>query len=84
VETRTKRTYNLSPRAVRRVQELAETYGVARSQDAVVEVAIDRLYEDAREREEAELWARAADDPAFRNEIRDIERVITGLEPWPE
>ena len=84
MNTRIKRTYNLSPQTVRRVAELAETYGVARSQDAVVDVAIDRLYEDAREHEDAELWANAANDPEFQAEIRQIERDFAGSELWPE
>ena len=34
---RTKRTYNLSSATVRRVRELADEYGAARTQDGVVE-----------------------------------------------
>jgi mRNA-degrading endonuclease toxin of MazEF toxin-antitoxin module len=40
-----KRTYNLDPRTVRRVREMAEQYGVAPSQDAVIELAVDVSYE---------------------------------------
>ena len=47
-------------------------YGVADSQDAVVELAVERLYRDAIDRAEAELWTAAAADPAFQDEMRAI------------
>jgi hypothetical protein len=80
METRTKRTYNVRPETVRRVRELAETYGLARSQDAVVELAIDRLYDDACDREEAERWEKAADDPDFQAEVQQIARDFATAE----
>jgi hypothetical protein len=41
--SRVKRTYNLAPATIRRVKEMAEEYGVAPSQDAVIELAVDEL-----------------------------------------
>ena len=80
---RTKRTYNLSEQTVRRVRELAADYEVAPSQDAVVELAIDRLYRDAREQEEGGLWAEAASDPAFRREVAELATTFDDAGPWP-
>ena len=80
---RTKRTYNLSTETVERVRELSARYGSAPSQDAVVELAVDRLYREVREREEAEAWARAADDPEFRAEMRDIAEAFGDRDTWP-
>jgi hypothetical protein len=82
--TKTKRTYNLSDRTVSRVRELAERYGAAPSQDGVVELAIERLYRDVRDREEAGLWAAASEDPEFHAEMRSIAGEYGRLEPWPE
>ena len=81
--TRTKRTYNLSPSTVARVRELAETYGAASSQDRVVELAVERLYREIREREEAAAWASASEDPEFRSEMRDIAAAYGDRESWP-
>lgn len=80
---RTKRTYNLSPVTVNRVRELAETYDAASSQDRVVELAVDRLYREVRERDEATAWANAAEDPEFRSEMRDIAAAYGDRESWP-
>ncbi len=62
---RTKRTYNLSTATVRRVREMAERYGVAPTQDAVVELAVDELERRLREEREASVWEEAATDPAL-------------------
>lgn len=60
--TRTKRTYNLSQATVQRVREMAERYGVAPTQDAVVELAVDELERRLREEQEASAWEEAATD----------------------
>jgi hypothetical protein len=83
VELRTKRTYRLSERAQSRVRELAGEYGIAGSQDAVVELAVDRLYREVEAEAEARRWAEAATDPAFRAEAADLEREFSGIETWP-
>jgi hypothetical protein len=83
VNGRVKRTYNLSETTVRRVRELADKYEVARSQDAVVELAVDRIYAEMRDREEAALWASAADDPEFRAEMSGIAADFGDKDAWP-
>jgi hypothetical protein len=83
MELRTKRTYRLSERAQSRVRELAGEYGIAGSQDAVVELAVDRLYREVEAEAEARRWAEAATDPAFRAEAADLEREFSGIETWP-
>lgn len=80
---RVKRTYNLSQTTVRRVREMAGEVGMASSQDAVVELAVDRLYSQMRDFEEAELWAGAAHDPEFRSEIAAIAADLRDGETWP-
>ena len=80
---RTKRTYNLSETAVARVRELADRYEAAPSQDKVVELAIERLYRDVRDREEAEAWAEASEDPEFRAETERIARDLDDRDSWP-
>ena len=80
---RAKRTYNLSTESVRRVRELAADYGVAATQDRVVEIAIDRLYRDELEAREAAQWAVAANDPDFRAELAQISEVMRDGEEWP-
>lgn len=83
MSTRTKRTYNLSSATVRRVRELAERYGAARTQDGVVDLAVERLYIEAEARAEAELWSAAAKDPEFRAEAAAIARDLDEPEAWP-
>jgi len=85
VATRVKRTYNLDARTVHAVRELSDRYGVAPSQDAVVELAIDELRRQVREREESDAWERAAADPAFRAESQALEEAFRAadLETWP-
>ena len=82
---RVKRTYNLSAGTVRRVREMAEQYGVASSQDAVVELAIDELQRRLRDEQEAVAWEKAAADPTFQAEIADIETAYRTAEreTWP-
>ena len=81
--SRTKRTYNLSTATVHRVRELAEQYGAARTQDGVVELAVERLYHEARARAEAEQWATAATDPDFQTEMADIAAAFDEPDSWP-
>lgn len=82
--TRGKRTYNLPYETVRTVRRLAER-GVAPSQDAVVELAIEELARRIREAEDAEAWTRAAEDPLFSGEMRslDAEFAAADAETWP-
>jgi hypothetical protein len=81
---KTKRTYNLSEETVARVRELAGQAGAASSQDAVVELAVERLYRQVRDQEEASLWARASEDPEFRAEMKAIAVDYGDLEAWPK
>jgi hypothetical protein len=81
--TRTKRTYNLSLEAVAHVRELAEQGSPGTSQDRIVEVAIDRLYREAREHIEAAQWTRAGEDPAFRSEMLGLAADYRDRESWP-
>jgi len=81
---RSKRTYNLAETTVRRVRELSERYSAAPTQDGVVDLAVERLYLELRERAEAEQWAGAREDSAFQAEIREIEHVYRDADEWPE
>ena len=83
METRSKRTYRLSTRAQARVREMAGEYGVGGSQDAVVEIAVDRLYREVEAAAEARRWAAAAEDPAFTGEVEELAREFAELEAWP-
>jgi hypothetical protein len=82
---RTKRTYNLPERTVLAVRELAVTYGVASTQDGVVELAVDELARRLREDAEAETWAGAVTDPGFRAEATDLAAAYAtaDAETWP-
>jgi hypothetical protein len=82
---RVKRTYNLPARTVEVVRELAASYGVAGTQDGVIELAVDELARRLREDEEAAQWEAAASDPAFRREASEVERTYAAadLETWP-
>lgn len=81
-----KRTYNLPDRTVRLVRELAAEYGLAPTQDAVVELAVDELARQVKYEQEADLWAQAADDPEYRAEADGIARTFGDVEirAWPE
>jgi hypothetical protein len=83
VGDRVKRTYNLSETTLRRVRELAGEYGAATSQDAVVELAVDRLYAQMREQQEAAAWSSAAQDPEFRAEMSALAAEMRDGETWP-
>ncbi len=82
---RTKRTYNLPERTVRTVRELAASYGVAETQDGVIELAVDELARRLREGAEAERWAAAAADPAVAAEVWDVAGAYASAdaETWP-
>ena len=81
-----KRTYNLDGETVRRVRELSEQYGVAPSQDAVIELAVDELERHLREQREADAWAAAADDLEFQVEVTDLASAYRAAdgETWPK
>jgi hypothetical protein len=80
-----KRTYNLSERTVVRVREISERYGLGRSQDGVVELAVEELERQLRCAEEATAWAAAAADPVFKEETADLESAfeLAERETWP-
>ncbi len=82
---RVKRTYNLDPRTVRTVREMAERYGVASSQDGVVELAVDELARRLRDQAEGDAWDEAARDPAFAAETDELEAAYRSAdrETWP-
>lgn len=83
MQAKTKRTYNLSQTTIERVRELAAHSGIARTQDGVVEAAVERLYLEVRAQEEAELWSAARDDEAFQAEMEAIARDFRDAESWP-
>ncbi len=80
---RVKRTYNLPQQTVHRVRELAADGALASSQDAVVELAVERLYQQVRADEEARRWAEASSDPDFRTEMAGIGRELHESDAWP-
>ena len=83
--SRVKRTYNLAPRTVHRVREMAERYGIAPSQDAVIELAVDELERQLRDQREADAWAQAAADRGFQSEVTEVEDSYRAAdhETWP-
>lgn len=81
--TRSKRTYNLSTQTLARVRELAGEYGAAPSQDAVVELAVDRLYAEVQDLKEAASWSQAAEDPEFRAEMGAVSADFKDGATWP-
>jgi hypothetical protein len=70
---RVKRTYNLPQSSVDTVRRLAEEYGVADSQDAVVERAIRDLERRVRDAHDEILWKRSTEDPEFLAEMQELE-----------
>lgn len=82
---RTKRTYRLSVRTVKAIRELVSDYGVAPTQDALVEMALDDFARRMREEREARVWEAAADDPEFQRETREVatEFRAADAETWP-
>jgi hypothetical protein len=86
MSSRVKRTYNLAPATVRRVREMAERYGVASSQDGVIELAVDELERRLRDERESASWEEAASDPSFRAEVGELEAAFrtADRETWPD
>ena len=80
---RMKRTYDLNEGTVARVRELAAEYEIAPSQDKVVELAVERLYRQVRDEQDARAWAEAADDPEFQAEMRQIAADFDDHDTWP-
>lgn len=80
-----KRTYNLAPRTVRAVRELADEYHAAPTQDAVIELAVDELQRRLRDAVEADAWEAAAGDVAFTGEVAELEEAFANAdrETWP-
>ena len=64
---------------------MAEKYGVAASQDAVVELAVDELERRLRDEREAVAWEEAASDPEFAAEAEAVEAAYRSAdrETWP-
>jgi len=85
VKSRIKRTYNLDPRTVKRVREMSERYGVASSQDGVIELAVDELERRLRDERETRTWERAATDPEFVAEASGLDAAYGAAdrETWP-
>jgi len=81
--TRAKRTYNLDETTVRRVREIADQYEAFRTQDRVVDAAVERLYLELRSKAEEAQWAAAADDPEFRTEATAIGEAFGDRDQWP-
>ncbi len=82
---RTKRTYNLPERTLLVVRELATTYGVAGTQDGVIELAVDELERRLTESAEKARWAEAAEDASFREEMADLFAAYRAADnqTWP-
>ena len=80
---RLKRTYNLAEATINRVRELSERYEAAPTQDAVVELAVERLYLELLDQLDADRWAAAAADPDFQAEMRQVDRDLAKLETLP-
>ena len=84
MESRTKRTYRLTERAQARVREMAGEYAVSGSQDAVVELAVDRLYREVQAAAEATQWEAAAGDSTFRREAAELAAAFSDVDTWPD
>lgn len=82
---RVKRTCNLSESTVRAVRELSEQYRLGRTQDGVVELAVEELGRRLRDEAEAQAWERARNDPDFIAETVDLENAFrtADRETWP-
>lgn len=80
-----KRTYNLTPRTVRAVRELADEYHAAPTQDGVIELAVDELQRRLRETAEASIWEAAVGDAEFSGEAGELESAYRAAdrESWP-
>jgi hypothetical protein len=80
-----KRTYNLAERTVRTVRELSEQYQLERTQDGVVELAVEELERRLREEAEAHAWEHARSDAEFVAETAAVEQAYrtADRETWP-
>ena len=78
---RSKRTYSLRAETLARVRELAGRYGT--SQDALVDVAVERLYRAARDEDEASAWDAAGNDADFQREMRELAASFDEAGSWP-
>jgi hypothetical protein len=67
-----KRTYNLSPSVVDTVKALVEERHAARTQDALVEAAVQLFARQLRDRDDAARWAEAANDASFQDELNRL------------
>jgi hypothetical protein len=77
VNTKTKRTYNLSATTVATVKYLVEERHVAPSQDALVDQAIREYARRLRDAADAALWSQAATDEEFQEEVRALDMGFT-------
>ena len=65
------------------IDKKKRTYNLSAETVARVRSAVERLYQDVRDRKEARLWARASEDPEFRSEMRAISIEYADREPRP-
>ena len=58
---------------------------IARSQDAVIELAVDELERRLREQRESDAWERASTDPGFGQETAELDAAYRSAdrETWP-
>ena len=82
MSSKTKRTYNLPTQTVTQVRELVGQYGTL-SQDAVVELAVERLFRDSMDQADAARWADAAADSVFQAEMGTIAADYGDTKIWP-
>ena len=80
-----KRTYRLPLSTVDAVRDMVERRGIAATQDAVVEMAIEELVMALRLADEAEQFAAARGDDGLRDEADALEADFAPLdrESWP-
>lgn len=84
MNTKAKRTYNISPEAIATVKRLVEERHLAPSQDALVEQAIAEFARRVKDADEARLWAAAGADARFQAEAAqlDAEFAPDDLHAW--
>jgi hypothetical protein len=80
-----KRTYRLPIATVEAVRNMVELHGLALTQDAVVEMAIEDLAMAVRLADETKRFAAAREEDDLRVEADGIERDFAPLdaESWP-
>ncbi|MFZ0216384.1 MAG: hypothetical protein WAM30_10665 [Candidatus Dormiibacterota bacterium] len=81
-----KRTYQLSSDTVEAVRKLVQQEHAAPSQDALVETALQEYIQRRRYQDESAVWAVAANDPSFREEVAQLEEEFQTADRaiWPE